>query len=70
MVHLYMDMDTKVEKEILSIAEFAALHSICRATVNSEIKKGNLKAKKVGARILIRLEDARAWANALDDVNP
>ena len=63
-----MNTDTKPEKEILSIAEFAALYCICRSTVNSEIKKGKLKAKKVGARILIRVEDAKEWAKELDDV--
>ena len=63
--------DIKSDKEALSIAEFEDLYSICRSTIMNEIKKGRLKARKVGTRrILIRIEDAKEWAKSLDDANP
>ena len=65
-----MPTEIKVAKDALSIVEFCSLYSVCRSTVLGEIKKQKLKAKKVGSRILIRVEDAQEWAKELPDFIP
>ena len=64
---IYMHMDTKLEKELLSVDDFLALYPISRSTFNSEVKKGALKTKKLGARVFVTIEAARDWSNALED---
>ncbi len=62
-----MHMDTKLEKELLSVDDFLALYPISRSTFNSEVRKGALKTKKLGARVFVTLQAARDWSMALAD---
>ncbi len=52
-------------KRAYDMKSFCAEHSISRTYAYEEIAKGNLKAIKLGARTLIRAEDAEAWLNSL-----
>lgn len=43
------------------IEEFCQAYGICRSLAYVEIRRGRLKARKVGRRTLIAAEDAEAW---------
>ena len=48
-----------------SINSFTAKFNIGRTKTYEEIKKGRLKARKIGTRTIIAHEDAMVWFNAL-----
>jgi excisionase family DNA binding protein len=54
-----------MKKAASSISTFCERHDIGRSTVYEEIKKGRLRAVKVGRRTLITDEDERAWLASL-----
>ena len=56
-------------KYALSIEEFSEQFSIGKTKIYSEIKRGRLKAKKLGRRTLITLDAAHEWINALPEIN-
>jgi excisionase family DNA binding protein len=62
-----MQTNTTTGKEVFSIDEFAALNSISRSTVLTEIKKGKLKSRNIGTRVVIHVSDAREWGENLDN---
>jgi excisionase family DNA binding protein len=49
----------------LTINKFCSLYGIGRTTAYEEMKKDRLKAVKVGAKTLIRVDDAEAWLKTL-----
>ena len=65
---LRLKQDTQLTKRGLSIQEFGERYGICRSSTYIEIREGRLKARKVGRRTVIALEDAEAWFAALERV--
>ena len=51
-----------------SINEFAETSSLSRTKIYIEIKKGRLKARKLGKRTIITLSDATAYFNLLPEL--
>jgi predicted DNA-binding transcriptional regulator AlpA len=56
-------MDTP--KDAFAVAEFCARHGICRATFYGEVKRGRLRALKLGKKTIVLKSDADAWRNSL-----
>ena len=44
-----------------SIPNFAAAHGLGRSTIYAEIKRGNLRATKIGRRTVIFETDGESW---------
>ncbi|TPL16758.1 helix-turn-helix domain-containing protein [Mesorhizobium sp. B2-4-10] len=57
-------MLTKFEARALAIPDFARWASIGRSKIYQEIQSGRLKARKIGGRTVIAIEDARDWFDA------
>ncbi len=55
-------------KHAISIEEFSEQFSIGKTKIYSEIKRGRLKAKKLGRRTLITLEAAHNWIDMLPEI--
>ena len=53
-----------------SLQDFARLNSIGLRTVYAEISAGRLKARKIGRRTVIAVDDAKVWAKRLLRVQP
>jgi excisionase family DNA binding protein len=56
------DVGTQLAYDVLTAAEKVG---VGRSTIFDEIKNGNLIARKIGRRTLIRHEDLVAWTAAL-----
>jgi hypothetical protein len=52
-------------REAFAVREFCARYGICRETFYSEIRRGRLRVRKLGAKTVILRADAEAWADAL-----
>jgi excisionase family DNA binding protein len=52
-------------KAAFSIREFCARYGICRDTFYSEIRRGRLRAIKLGRKTIVLRSDADAWAASL-----
>jgi hypothetical protein len=50
-----------LQKRGRSVEEFCEIYDICRSSAYLEIRKGRLKARKVGRRTIIADEDAEDW---------
>ncbi len=61
-----MDKITKtesaVQKVTISIAETALALGVCERVVMNLVRSGELPAIRLGARILIRMQDLHEWA--------
>jgi excisionase family DNA binding protein len=57
-----MDSTTR---EAFAVREFCARYGICRQTFYEEVKRGRIKAKKLGKKTLILRADAENWAASL-----
>lgn len=64
-------MESKVEAlpASRSVPEIATAHGIGIATVWRAIARGELKARKLGRRTLVLIEDERSWLNCLPTTN-
>lgn len=49
----------------LSIAEFAQQYGIGRSSTYEELKAGRLRARKIGKRTVIAVDDAEEWLRNL-----
>jgi excisionase family DNA binding protein len=58
-------MASEVQRVASTIDEFCKRNHICRDTAYRQIRAGHLKAKKVGKRTLIFVEDEQAWRDGL-----
>jgi excisionase family DNA binding protein len=54
-------------ERILTINEFCQRYKLGRTKTYGEIAEGRLKSVRVGAKRLIRADDAEAWAASLSD---
>lgn len=52
-------------KELFTIGDFAAMTNLGRTRIYELLKRGEVKAVKIGRRTLIRREDAEAWISNL-----
>src|SRR5215471_8313308 len=57
-----MDFSTR---EAFGVREFCARYGICRQTFYDEVKRGRIKAKKLGKKTVILRSDAEKWAASL-----
>jgi excisionase family DNA binding protein len=55
-------------KEAFAVREFCDRYGICRDTFYGEVKRGRLRALKVGKRTLVLKSDAEAWATSLPEL--
>jgi excisionase family DNA binding protein len=56
-------------REAFAVREFCARYGICRQTFYDEIRRGRIKAVKLGKKTMILRADAEAWAKALPALN-
>ena len=52
------------EREAWSVAELASLHGTSPELIRAEIRKGKLKARKIGRRTIVTSEDRISWLRA------
>jgi hypothetical protein len=52
-------------KEAFSVREFCARYSICRDSFYREIRRGRLKAVKLGTKTMVLKVEADSWAASL-----
>ena len=52
-------------REAYAVSEFCKRYSICRDTFYSEVKRGRLRAFKLGKKTLVLKSDAESWAKSL-----
>lgn len=52
-------------KELLTIGDFAVMSNLGRTRIYELLKRGEVKAVKIGRRTFIRREDAEAWMSNL-----
>lgn len=52
------------------LAGFCRAYGVSRSKAHLEIKAGRLKARKMGTRVIITVEDADAWLSGLPTVSP
>jgi excisionase family DNA binding protein len=55
-------------KLLFDVPEASEFSNIGTGQIRKEIKAGRLQARRVGKRILITLDDLKAWAEALPRV--
>jgi excisionase family DNA binding protein len=53
------------DREAFAVREFCARYGICRQTFYDEIRRGRIKAVKLGKKTMILRSDAEAWAKSL-----
>lgn len=63
-----MDTPDYQDRAAYRMAEFYRAYGVCRTTAYAEIKRGKLRAVKIGRRTLILRSDAEAWARSLPTV--
>jgi excisionase family DNA binding protein len=52
-------------REAFAVREFCSLYGICRDTFYSEVKRGRLRALKLGKKTIVLRADAESWAASL-----
>jgi excisionase family DNA binding protein len=60
-----MDFSTR---EAFAVREFCDRYGICRDTFYSEVKRGRLRALKLGKKTLVLKSDAESWAKSLPEL--
>jgi predicted DNA-binding transcriptional regulator AlpA len=55
-------------RDAFAIREFCARYGICRDTFYSEVKRGRLRALKLGKKTIVLRPDADAWAASLPEL--
>jgi excisionase family DNA binding protein len=58
-------MDFTDNREAFAVREFCARYGICRQTFYDEIRRGRIKAVKLGKKTMILRADAETWAKSL-----
>lgn len=56
-----------IKKQLLTITDFIEEYSISRSIFYFEVKKGALRATKLGHRTYIKRQDADDWLGNLED---
>jgi excisionase family DNA binding protein len=55
-------------RKAFAVREFCDQYGICRDTFYSEVKRGRLRALKVGKKTLVLKSDAESWAKSLPEL--
>jgi predicted DNA-binding transcriptional regulator AlpA len=69
--HIGQPMETNMDlstREAFGVREFCARYGICRQTFYDEVKRGRIKAKKLGKKTVILRSDAENWAASLPEL--
>ncbi len=61
-------MDYPADREAFAVREFCARYGICRQTFYDEVKRGRLRALKLGKKTVILKPDAESWAASLPEL--
>jgi excisionase family DNA binding protein len=48
-------------REVFAVSEFCERYGICRETFYQEVRRGRLRALKLGAKTIVLKTDADAW---------
>jgi excisionase family DNA binding protein len=48
-------------REAFAVSEFCERYGICRETFYQEVRRGRLRARKLGAKTVVLKTDADAW---------
>jgi excisionase family DNA binding protein len=59
------EQQRRSRQRALSIVEFCERYGLCRSKVYDEIKSGSLRARKIGRRTIITVDDAENWLERL-----
>jgi excisionase family DNA binding protein len=59
---------THIAKEAFTVRELCARYGICRATFYAEVKRGRLRAIKLGKKTIVMRADAEVWAASLPEL--
>ena len=54
-------------KQAYTVAQFCRQFGVSRSTFYRMIRDGEIRTKKLGARTLVRAEDAKEWLDSLPD---
>ena len=68
MLQTVMEVAEVSQKMAYSVEEFSGLTTLSKAYLRNEIRDGNLKAKKVGRRVLILQNHAEEYLNNFPNV--
>jgi excisionase family DNA binding protein len=49
------------DREAFAVREFCARYGICRQTFYDEVRRGRLRAVKLGKKTIVLRTDAEAW---------
>ena len=53
------------DREAFAVREFCARYGICRQTFYDEVRRGRLRALKLGNKTIVLRTDADAWVAAM-----
>jgi len=57
-------MESNKSPRVYSVKDFLREFSISRAKFYEEIKRGKIRARKIGRKTVVAREDAEAWLSA------
>jgi excisionase family DNA binding protein len=52
-------------RKAFAVREFCARHGVCRQTFYEEVRRGRLRARKLGKKTIVTAEDEREWLESL-----
>ena len=59
-----------MDRRLLALADFCGAYGISRVKAYREAAEGRLVFRKIGRKVVVSVEDAEAWANALPITRP
>jgi excisionase family DNA binding protein len=62
------EQQRRSRQRALSIVEFCERYGLCRTKAYDELKSGRLRARKLGKRTLISIDDAENWFEQLPEM--
>lgn len=60
-----METQPTAHKVLISVDDFLRRYGVSRTRAYHEINSGKLRARKLGRRTVIHVDDARNWADSL-----
>ena len=64
------EQQRRSRQRALSIVEFCERYGLCRTKAYDELKSGRLRARKIGKRTIIPVDDAEDWLQQLPVMGP
>ncbi|MGY8704605.1 helix-turn-helix domain-containing protein [Bradyrhizobium sp. 18BD] len=59
------EQEQYAHQRAMSIAQFCERYGLCRTKAYDELKAGHLRARKIGTRTIIAVDDAEDWLRRL-----